>query len=137
MKRDWDLIRELLVCVEENRDLFESAPAKPEWTVQSKSELSQDLEHYQLAHQRLFGHAKLLVDAEYIEGLKVIQSSGQSFHIARGNIQLTMAGHDLLDTIRSKGVWDKIKSTASEKGIELTFDAIKALGALALKSLIE
>ncbi|WP_079744105.1 DUF2513 domain-containing protein [Pseudomonas aeruginosa] len=49
--------------------------------------------------------------------------------IAQG---LTWAGYDLLDTIRSKAVWERIKSTAQDKGIELTFDAVKALGKYAL-----
>jgi len=48
-----------------------------------------------------------------------------------------MAGHDLLDTMRSTRIWEKIKATAKTKGIELTFDAIKALGAFALKSALE
>jgi len=43
-----------------------------------------------------------------------------------------ISGHDLLDTMRSAGMWETIKSTAKTKGIELTFDAVKALGALAL-----
>jgi hypothetical protein len=40
--------------------------------------------------------------------------------------QLTMRGHDLLDTIRSKPV----------SGVELTFDAIKALAAVALPQVL-
>ena len=49
---------------------------------------------------------------------------------------LTWQGHDLLDTLRSKPVWEKIKTTAREKGIELTFEAVKALGKLALQSVL-
>jgi hypothetical protein len=50
--------------------------------------------------------------------------------------ELTWQGHDLLDTIRSKAIWEKIKSTAREKGIELTFDAVKTLGKAALGALV-
>ena len=46
--------------------------------------------------------------------------------------ELTWQGHDLLDTLRSKALWERIKTTAKEKGIELTFDTVKALGKLAL-----
>lgn len=42
---------------------------------------------------------------------------------------LTWQGHKLLDTIISQPVWEKIKSTALEKGLELTFDVVKVLGA--------
>jgi hypothetical protein len=57
-----------------------------------------------------------------------------STHSGRALIHptLTWAGHDLLDTIRSKTVWERIKYTAKEKGIELTFDAVKELGKIAL-----
>ena len=49
---------------------------------------------------------------------------------------LTWAGHDLLDTLRSKPVWERIKMTAKDKGIELTFEAVKMLGSVALKSVV-
>lgn len=49
---------------------------------------------------------------------------------------LTWHGHELLDTIRSKPVWEKIKSTALEKGLELTFDVVKVLGAKAISLII-
>jgi hypothetical protein len=35
--------------------------------------------------------------------------------------------------MRSATIWESIKSTARTKGIELTFDAIKALAGYALK----
>jgi len=50
--------------------------------------------------------------------------------------ELTWEGHDLLDTLRSKPVWERVKKTAQEKGIELTFDAVKALGKAALAAII-
>ena len=46
--------------------------------------------------------------------------------------ELTWAGRDLLDTLRSKPVWERIKTTAKEKGLELTFDVVKGLGKVAL-----
>lgn len=39
-------------------------------------------------------------------------------------------------TIRRKPVWERIKKTAQEKGIELTFDAVKALGKAALTTIL-
>lgn len=50
--------------------------------------------------------------------------------------RLTMTGHDLLDTMRSKPVWEKVKETAQSKGIELTFEAVKMRGTWALKQVI-
>ena len=48
--------------------------------------------------------------------------------------RLTWDGHELLDSIRQTGMWDKIKAKAREKGLDLTFDAVKALGAWTVKS---
>lgn len=46
--------------------------------------------------------------------------------------ELTWRGHDLLNSLRSKAVWERIKTTAKEKSLDLTFDTVKALGKLAL-----
>ncbi|MGS1035741.1 YjcQ family protein [Burkholderia glumae] len=91
---------------------------------------------YRSIEARIAGHLELLVDNGYVEGVRVLR--GIDGHIALGisNPRLTMAGHDLLDTMRSKPVWDKVKETAQSKGIELTFDAVKMLGTWALKQII-
>jgi hypothetical protein len=49
---------------------------------------------------------------------------------------LTMAGHDLADTLKSKNVWERVKRTAKEKGIELTFEAVRQLSAAAIKQIL-
>ena len=74
------------------------------------------------------GHAFLLRDGGFISAIDASTQSGRAL------IQpsLSWAGHDLLDTIRSKTVWERIKHNAKEKGIELTFDAVKELGKVAL-----
>ena len=69
--------------------------------------------------------------------MQIVRSTDGRFGYGIHSPRLTMAGHDLLDTMRSTTIWEKIKTTAKSKGIELTFDAIKALGALALKSTFE
>ncbi len=38
-----------------------------------------------------------------------------------------------MDTLRSEALWERIKATAKEKGLQLTFDTVKALGKLALE----
>jgi hypothetical protein len=134
MKRDWDLIRKQLTDIEEEKDLFSEVPPEPVWEKQDWAVYEKQLKEYQAIEGRIFGHFELLVDAGYIEGLEIVRSLDGSFHYGLHCPRLTMAGHDLLDTIRSATVWEKIKVVAKAKGIELTFDAIKALGALALKN---
>ncbi|QGA37237.1 DUF2513 domain-containing protein [Burkholderia glumae] len=136
MKRDWDLLRRQLTDIEEERDVFAEIPDEPKWTDQGEAEYSAQYAEYRSIEARIAGHLELLVDNGYVEGVRVLR--GIDGHIALGisNPRLTMAGHDLLDTMRSKPVWDKVKETAQSKGIELTFDAVKMLGTWALKQII-
>ena len=108
MKRDWEIIRQVLISVEEDKfDEFVKETAQVDVVIQN---------------------SVLLLEAGFLKGSyeylfaddrdKTLDIDG-----------LTWKGHELLDTIRSKPVWDKIKSTALDKGLELTFDAVKLLGA--------
>lgn len=116
MKRDWDVIRGVLIEVEalseQDRDTFgyglgdEHAGDDP-----AKSE-----------------HALLLWKAGFIEAIDASTLAGPAIL----SPELTWQGHELLDTLRSKPVWERIKSTAKEKSLELTFDVVKALGKVAV-----
>lgn len=117
MKRDWDVIREVLIEVEgldRHRALefaYISDPNAP-----GPEKIKAD-------------HAVLLHEAGLLSGT-FSHRLDDSRHIYVP--QLTWAGHDLLATLRSKRVWERIKLTAREKGIELSADAVKALAKLAL-----
>ncbi len=137
MKRDWDLIRKQLTDVEEENDLFFEIPPEPVWTDQVWDIYEIQLKEYRAMENRIFGHYELLVNNGYIDGLQVIRSADGLFSYGLHCPRLTMSGHDLLDTMRSTTIWEKIKATAKTKGIELTFDAIKALGTFVLKNALE
>ena len=121
MKRDWDLIRDILTEVEQldNDKRFQfSYEVKQNSTLEAK---------------RRRDHAALLWKAGFIEG----EDTGTMlFGPSLQAPELTWNGHDLLDTIRSKPIWEKIKAKATETGIELTFDTVKKLGAWALGQLL-
>ena len=116
MKRDWDLIREVLIEVE------------------ALSERERNAFGYGLGDEHAGDdldkseHALLLWKAGFIEAIDVATMAGPAIL----SPELTWQGHDLLDTLRSKAVWERIKTTAKEKGIELTFDAVKTIGKIAL-----
>lgn len=137
MKRDWDLIRKQLTDVEEENDLFADIPPEPKWRDQDWETYEKQLEEHRAIERRICGHWELLVNDGYIDGLTIVRSLDGQFGYGLHSPRLTMAGHDLLDTMRSSTIWEKIKSTAKTKGIELTFDAIKAIGAFALKNAFE
>lgn len=137
MKRDWDFIRKILTDIEEDRDVFADIPAEPKWVDQSSEEYALQISEYTALERRIAGHLEMLIQNGFINGLKVIRTGSGRFGYSVSDPRLTMAGHDLLYTIRSSTVWESIKSTAKKKGIELTFDAIKTLGGIVLKQLLD
>ena len=74
----------------------------------------------------------LMVEAGLVHGHSRLEDSIPLAFATR----LTWEGHELLDKIKSEGVWNKIKSAAKEKGIELSFDAVKMLGKAALGAVL-
>ncbi|MCH4244290.1 DUF2513 domain-containing protein [Acinetobacter gerneri] len=113
MKRDWDVIRAVLIAIEDDN--------YDEYLEESEND------------EAIIKNTVLLIQAEFIDG-KVLASLDENADVYVND--LTWKGHELLDTIRSKPVWEKIKSTAVEKGIELTFDTVKALGAKVIELII-
>lgn len=133
MKRDWDLIRKQLTDLEEENDLFSDLPEEPVWGDQDQFTYLEQLTEQQAIHRLYFGHLELLVNNDYIDGLRLSRSGDGLFSYGLNSPRLTMAGHDLLETMRSTTIWDQIKETAKTKGIELTFDSIKTIGAVVLQ----
>jgi hypothetical protein len=112
MKRDWDMIREVLIEVEalgfNERDSIGY----------SLSYLGAEKNTSKAEHALLLWKAGLItaVDAGSMDGPAILAP------------ELTWQGHELLEVMRSKPVWSRIKSVAADKGLELSFEAILALG---------
>jgi hypothetical protein len=94
------------------------------------------MREHRVAEERIAGHLELLIDSGYIEGVTVLRGADNHFSYGVHAPRLTMAGHDLLSTMRSSNIWETIKSTARKKGIELTFESIKTLAGVALKHVL-
>jgi hypothetical protein len=77
-------------------------------------------------------HALLLWRSGYIDAVDATTFSGAAII----GPSLTWQGHDLLDTIRSKPVWERIKATAKAKGLELTFDTVKTVSKIAVEQIL-
>ncbi|MCU4120943.1 DUF2513 domain-containing protein [Variovorax sp. N23] len=136
MKRDWDLIRKLLIDIEEGNDFLADDPVAPQWLDQSERVFAEQMAAYKKEQERLFGHLELLLENGYTDGYQVLRGADGYFSYGVSAPRLTMAGHDLLDTMRSSKVWGWVKATASTKGVELSFDAVKTLSAMALKAVL-
>lgn len=117
MKRDMDLIREILIKLE---------------ALPPHDELASDEINCDKTEEEITEHMLLIEEAGLAEGLVTNFSDFKIISLQR----LTNSGHDYLDMIRRDTIWNKIKETAREKGIELTIDGVKAIGSLVLTQII-
>ena len=118
MKRDWDLVRTILLRVE----------AQP-----NTQSLLRPNELEGFDAENVSYHIKLLIDAGLIEGLISKTLNAPIYAMAR---ELTWQGHEFLDSIRNPGLWNAIKIKAREKAVDLTIDTIKALAKALLDELL-
>lgn len=110
MKRDFDLIRELLLEVEDDASVDLSA-------------FTDDQVSY---------HRALLIEAGLAEG--TVRESMRTHTEVPDLVfikKLTWSGHEFLDQARQSKVWNQAKEHLAKKGVELTFEALKAaMGAI-------
>jgi hypothetical protein len=116
MKRNWELIREILVKAEElnEQEYF-------------GEDSFNDSDTNEVAH-----HLVLLDKAGFIEAI----NNGGMNHQTRICTGLTWDGYEFLDKIRDKTVWNKTKAILKDKGLELTFATIKVAAAKAITQLL-
>ncbi|MHB0763180.1 DUF2513 domain-containing protein [Stutzerimonas sp. NM35] len=118
MKRDWELVRKILMAVEGLQSGAQAVTGR-------------DVPGYDHAlvsyHIFLMKEAGLL-DATCSSGF----GSGRECHA----FELTWAGHEFLDQIRTQGVWNKTVGIIREKGLELSFETIKTAAAAVAASIL-
>lgn len=119
MKRDPDLIRQILLAVEEKNNLDQLFPTNLGISGWSNSDIDY--------------HALLLLEAGYLDGKATPMGQGNMMVIIE---RLTWDGHEFLDAARDDTRWEKAKSAISKVGgwsfeiakpilVELAKDAIK------------
>jgi len=116
MKRDMDLIRKILLTIEEHDD-----------SIQMNA-----FSHLQCNVYTLYYHIKLLHEAGFIEGEDASSSKWYGFVIH----SITWEGHEFLDAAREDTRWQQAKEIAGKAGMG-TLEAMKSiliqLGAETLK----
>ena len=97
MKRDMDLVREILLNIESAEARYEkvNVPGYPD-----------DIVNY---------HLDLLISAEIVNGEMNWMSHGRGVAVVRG---LRWEGHDFLDTIRNESIWTETKAFVLERGLQ-------------------
>jgi hypothetical protein len=118
MKRDLDLVRQLLLQIE-------ALPAGPPAQYRT-SEIEDPV---------LLAHFELVIAAGLVNG-KIALSQG-----ARGDVisisGLTWEGHEWIEMVRSQAVWNETKSTLLARGGALTYELTKAAAGKILRSRLE
>jgi len=109
MKRDMDLIRKILLDLENN------PPEK----------LINRLYIVGYSREQINYHLYLMMQAGFIEGYDV--TTHNSFGTEIRPQQLTWAGHDFLDACRDEGIWVKAKEKLKSIGGEVPIEVFKVL----------
>jgi hypothetical protein len=112
MKRDMDVIRSVLAEIE----------ALPEQNFQGSTYTVRQADPIE-AQDRV-RHMLLLLDAGYLKGNRYNIDGSDALACP----ELTWAGHELIELIRDRPVWERIKAEVSKRGIPLTIDAVIAAG---------
>lgn len=110
MKRDMDLLRSILLKVEESDSPHGCQVRIPGYS-----------------YEQLYAHAKLAEDAHLIEAKFSLDL--RNFHVLR----LTFAGHEFLDEVRNDTRWEKAKALAIKNTGTVTLEGVK----IALQLLIK
>jgi hypothetical protein len=113
MKRDMELIRELMLFIEEN-DRFPEDHELPK--------VSDQLKNY---------HLLLLCEAELIAGAGTVPCDDGSISIWNGGLpRLSWKGHEFLDAARDPTTWESSKKTLKDAGKDLSKVTLAVLQAL-------
>lgn len=126
MKRDLDLLREILLQVEAST--FSSLPGATDWNT-----FKSDAASYQILRH----HTQLLLERGFLRESSVILNAPDSN--GRPTTQflpdaMTDQGHDFLESVRDPELWRKTKSGAEKLG-SFSLDLVKqiALGLIKTK----
>lgn len=118
MKRDMDLVRDLLIKIadaEKRLSFSQLVPGRKEGTPE-----------YELAAYQM---QMLIEEAGLVRGIDACSSSGDDWL----ELQLTWRGHDFLQSVRDQTVWDKTKEGAQKLG-GASWDVIMELAKAYMKA---
>jgi len=117
MKRDWEVIRQILLRLEAlgDADSILCAGEIPGFD-----------------EQRVTYNMVILKEAGLIEADAAYGEDG--FGVAT---RMTWNGHELLDHMRDQGTWNSVKKLIREKGLDVSVEAIKLGGNLLIQRVLK
>jgi len=107
MKRDMEVIRKVLLAIEEQ---FEDVAIY-------------NLKVDDLGMKTIAYHCNLLYDAGYVSDYKAQYAEDEIYTF--GVSSLTWEGHEFLDKIRDDTIWNKTKEKIAKKGLPMVIDVVK------------
>lgn len=119
MKRDMDLVRNILFAIEEQ--YVDSAI------------LNLRIEGYE--PEAVSYHCGILYDAGYLSTFNSKNADNKLWFYGVG--RLTWEGHEFLDKIRSDIVWNKTKETVTKHGLPMVLDVVKSVATTIISSMTE
>jgi hypothetical protein len=121
VKQDWTIIRAILLRLE-------AAPTAN--TALRSTELAE------FAEQEVAYNMRLLRDAKYIDAVISNSSMGDGQILLAVARSMTHEGHELLNTIRSNTVWERVQDKFKSSGVEMTFDLVLLAGKKIAESMV-
>lgn len=105
MRRDFDLMRAVLLAVEARHDPSQNEGFDKRW-LPDLAGLSDTDTHLEAEMVRVNGHLRLLADAGYL----VVHGTPRTVLVER----ITNQGHDFLNLMRAEALWAEVKRIAEE-----------------------
>ena len=131
MKRDNEIVRDILLLVEEECQsivdgkqqhlTFKSSDSETKWLPIPGTDRDSAIYHW-----------KLLIDEDLVNGTIHPAFYGEMTFVFSG---LTWNGHDFLDTIRQEPVWEEMTKLAEKNGIDIKSATFAILSKLASKAI--
>lgn len=113
MKRDMELVRQVLIALEEDAHVVPSIDGYTDTEVM-----------YQI---------KILANGGFLEAEDATANSRDYYFVVES---LTWEGHEFLEAIRSQTIWDRTKEMIKEKGGSLPVEIVKTLAIEAAKKYV-
>ncbi|MCM1223723.1 MAG: DUF2513 domain-containing protein [Lachnospiraceae bacterium] len=124
MKRDWNLIETILTKVEKGHLLS--------WVG------NEEYKKHSVVEDDLLGHIEILLDAGLLKnGIVKRGGDGEICQYDLRGIYISMQGHDILDALRDKPVWDRIKSKAQKAAVSISWEFIKAAIPVVMREILD
>lgn len=149
MQRDWNLIRDILEAIEQDRIVpyLRNAGNSEEW--QNGLDTDQ-INAERIRRLRLIdGHIRLLIDCDLISKVnsnvrdvneyrkRLTDSPRHGYTFKPECLELSMEGHDLLDHMRDPVFWNEIKKIAKDSLLSVSLDFIREVTPKVLNYLIK